>query len=227
MECQDVRQLLAFHERASEDLDAAERDAIQKHLDTCPECASLAQSQRSADQAIGAAMRAVAVPAGAKSQLLKRLAAERGGGSWSVRALAAAAAIVIATTAGSVYWTINQKLEFVLVEDDTPIGGWKRDSVQQHLAQRGLTVTPPSNVRYDLLRRVEIVQMEGRPVAKLNFVRQDGMSSIAVYIVDTRYFDPPDVKKNQSMVILDSDNGFVYCYLHPGGNTDWLRPPVF
>ncbi len=38
MECQDVRQLLAFLERKSEELDAMERNALQKHLDTCPDC---------------------------------------------------------------------------------------------------------------------------------------------------------------------------------------------
>ncbi len=96
MECQEIRQLLAFLERG--ELDEAECAAVQKHLDACPYCAALAAAVLSADQAIVPVLRDVAVPAGLKQQLLHRLAADRRASSWNRWAVGAVAALLLVGT---------------------------------------------------------------------------------------------------------------------------------
>ena len=82
MECQDVRQLLAFFDRDSEELDAVEQDAIQKHLDACPDCAALLAQERGADRPSRPQSAEVPVPRGSRQRLLTRLAKERGQPPW-------------------------------------------------------------------------------------------------------------------------------------------------
>ena len=90
MECHDARTLMLFA-RSSEAVDAAEKAALQQHLDGCPDCAARAQAERHADEALTKLMQDVPVPADLKGKLLKRLADDRPAKPW--RWLASAAAV--------------------------------------------------------------------------------------------------------------------------------------
>ena len=78
MECHDIRLLLAFAQRPSEQLDAVEREAIAQHLHTCPDCAALAQAERHVDELLGQVMRDV-------SEASSLMTASRRSGGCSVR----------------------------------------------------------------------------------------------------------------------------------------------
>jgi hypothetical protein len=218
MECQDVRQLLAFFERKSEELDAVERDALRKHLDACPDCAALSAQERGIDQSLGAAMRDVAIPAGLKQQVLQRLAKERGGKPWKRWA---AAAVLFLAIGGGISFFFWPKPAFNLPVERN---NWTQRDVQQYLDENGLAVTAPSRIKYGFLRQVDIVLIQGRPVARLTFNDGGGGPSATVFIVDRKQFHIDDF--NDPSVHKDDDGQFSYIYYCPGG-IDWLRPDVF
>jgi hypothetical protein len=223
MECQDLRQLLAFLERKSEELDAEEHAALQKHLDACPDCAALAAQDRSADQAIGLALRNVAVPAGLKQHVLQRLAAERGT-PWKRWAFAAAAAVVLATAGVvGIVWTSVPKPDFIIGLQDNRT--WNQDEVEHYLAEQGFPAKAAGNLKYDLLRQVDVILIKGRSVAKLTF--DDGVNSATVYIVDTRRHTF-NFNGDPSIRPLPTEDGSQFKYiLHCRGDAHWLMQPVF
>ncbi len=104
MDCQDVRSLLAFTRKGGDQIDPTERAAVQHHLDDCGDCAAALHSEELLDAALGAAMRAVSVPAGGKARLLAKLAANR---PWPWAKLAAAAALLLASSLGATAWLMQ------------------------------------------------------------------------------------------------------------------------
>jgi len=233
MECEDVRAMLAFLERKSEELDAGERTALQKHLETCPDCAAMTAAERQADQAIGTVMRAVPVPAGLKQQVLKRLAAGRGS-AWKGWTIAAATALLLAV-GGAGMWHYLQKPEFVPV---IPPVVWKDDAneVNKYFAAKGLVIEASPRLKYDLVDRVDIELIDGRPVPKLTFVNEGPQKvSATVYIVDTKQFNLNEFEKlkkdNPSMMSFRDSEGsrFIIIIHNPNGGAggfDWLFKPV-
>lgn len=186
MECQDVRQLFAFAERGSEQLDPIENAAIQKHLESCPDCAAALAQERSADQALGTAMRDVAVPAGLKMQILGRLAMERGQRRWKRWGLAAAAAALLLATAAAT-WHILQP-PTLTTDDMNRIAeistawsdGWTRASAQDNLEKRGLAVRAPDRFNYQYLRYIDIIIVHDRPVARLVFRNDHAIATVLI-----------------------------------------------
>jgi hypothetical protein len=77
MDCETARLFLHFDRPGERDLGGPEADELHAHLEHCSGCNTLAQSASRLDQHLGRAMRAVEVPAGLKSRLLERLAADR------------------------------------------------------------------------------------------------------------------------------------------------------
>ncbi len=219
MECQEVRQLLAFFERKSEEFDAVERDALQKHLDACPDCAALSAQERGMDQAIGTAMRDVPIPAGLKQQVLQRVARERGGKPWKRWAAAAAVAAALLTAIGGGWLAFSHKPEFALEERNV----WTKEDVQSYLHEHGCIAPAPSKVRYDLLRKVDIVILQGQPVPRLSFSGNNGESA-TLFIVDKRRFNVDKIS-NDGSVHKHEDGRFLYL-IHPGNDLAWLRPDI-
>jgi Putative zinc-finger len=231
MECQDVRAMLAFLERKSEELDAGERTALQKHLETCPDCAAMTAAERQADLAIGTVMRAVPVPAGLKQQVLKRLAAGRGS-AWKGWTIAVAAALLLAVGGGT--WHYWPKPEFLPV---IPPVVWKdADEVDSYFAAKGLIIEASPRLKYELLDRVDIELVDGRPVAKLTFLNEGPPRGLAnVYIVDTKQFNLNQFNNlkagNPSMMSFRDSEGsrFIIVIVNPNGGAggfDWLMKPV-
>jgi hypothetical protein len=233
MECQDIRALLAFHDRPGDELDAAERAALAKHLESCPDCAAQAAAERSADQAIGKVMRDVPVPAEAKQQLLKRLADEKKaaekkaaerGVRWKRWAIGAAAAVLLIAAAGASLWEFWPQPVFSITREF----GWTQEEAQQHLAKHGLDVPVPRQFRYRYLQNIDIVVINGRSVAKLTFLREDAatFASAKVYIVDLRQFRIDDFKDESIRVEPDQEASPFAYVIQYRGELDKLRPDL-
>lgn len=226
MECQDVRQLLAFLERPSDELDAVERAALQKHLDACPDCAALSAQEHGVDQAIGSALRNVPVPAGLKQQVLQRLAKERGR-PWKRWAGAAAAAVLVAFAVGT--WLSFSSKPALTVDDVDAVmpnfaAGWQRDAVEQHLEKQGLTVRAPDRFRYRYLQQVDVVVIHGRRVARLTFSRNDDQTASAtVFIVGAAQFNVEKLKGLTGIEVDDQRPDFWYVIQHSGNNLQPLE----
>jgi hypothetical protein len=172
MDCQHVQHLLPFVERKCEELDAVERDAVQQHLAKCPACAALAQAERRLDEALGPVLRDVSVPADLQQKVMKRLAAERSVVPWKRGAAVLAASLLIALGA---VWFLRAKP--TVTEDDVIAinhrgAGWDEAKVEKYFADRGLRVVLPSDLDYEFLRKIEIVEEFNQRVAKLSFRAQ-------------------------------------------------------
>ena len=214
MECHDVQRLLAFVNRRAEELDAPERELLQQHLDTCPDCSALAQAERHEDETLGQVMRDVPVPAALKQQLLNRLATERGGGSW--RWPLAAATLVLIAVSGVVWY--NSRPTVVTVADfeellRPAIPNGQADAAE-YFKKRGMNVSLPDDFDYDCLRGVDVVELKGKRVAKLSFVRGDDRADVIVlphgqFLVNREEFPPSiliDTKGNYTFVVYIRGN---------------------
>ena len=110
MDCSNARLFLHFNRPGSNDLDGPEAEELNSHLAHCSECNALAQAERRLDQHIGRAMRDVPIPEGLRTQILNRVAAERG--EWyrlwaarAARAIAGVAALVLVCVGVWWWWT--------------------------------------------------------------------------------------------------------------------------
>jgi hypothetical protein len=77
MDCNLARRLLPFARPGGMDLDAGERSALARHLESCPTCSSAAAADRAFDGSLGVAMRAVQIPGGLAGRLNTNLLAAR------------------------------------------------------------------------------------------------------------------------------------------------------
>src|SRR5438128_12415496 len=105
MDCNHARLLVTFA-RDHAALDSGEADALEQHLNQCPECATLAASAARLDAALTHAMRDVDVPSGLKERLLKRLPRPRRVRRWVVSGLAAAAVLLLAAGVSWRLWFV-------------------------------------------------------------------------------------------------------------------------
>jgi len=219
MNCQHVRQLLAFVDRKCEELDPAERDAVKQHLENCPECAAVAQAERGFDAAVGAALRNVEVPTGLKADLLKRLAAGRGLGRWKWAGGMAVAATVLVAVAGGIAWQQRQPVEISQYEVDRfrmvldHKRNWTLESVQEFLRNEGLGDVVPPQFDYKFLQSIDVVQIRGRRVAKLTFARFDEPCEAIVLILPQKEFRTTNVVQNPTAIKIETDATHPVTYL--------------
>jgi len=231
MECHDARILLTFANRGCEELDAAERDAFQQHLEKCPECAVLALTDRHLDETIGRAMRDVPVPAGLKEKVLSRVASQRPRWSWKRTSYLAAAVLSLLAVAGGIGWHYYVLPEITLSflqEYESRGKGWNEDQVEQYFAENGLRVRVPRRFDYDKLRHIDIVEVKGRRVAKLSFSRndQERSASADVLILPPKQFNMielPEMDAPQFTSIRIWHEDFTYIILCDGNLHALLR----
>ena len=233
MNCQHVRQLLAFVDRKCEELDPAERDAVKQHLENCPECAAVAQTERGFDATVGAALRNVEVPPGLKADVLKRLAGERGHGRWKWAGAGILAATVLIAVAGGIAWQIRQPVEIAQEEIDkirhTPDNRFvgKEDSVRAFLKNEGMDDVIPTQFNYDLLQGVDVVHIRGRRVAKLSFRMDHPACDAIVLILPQSKFRTTNVIENATSIKVEIDPTHPVTYLILfNGNLERLFRPL-
>jgi hypothetical protein len=206
MECQDVRLMLAFTQRAAEGVDATERQAVEQHLTGCPECSSVAQGSTAFDRVIGAAMRAVPVPPAAVDQLSKRLAQRR---PRPLPWIAAAAALLLSASMGS-YWYLSQPaiLEVSTLEHVASRAGNSADDVEQWFHGAGLHMSAPRQFDFRQLIAYDVVEFEGRRVPKLVFFhpseRNERASVAQVLVLRVDEFSPTNLPRRAQLHSLTS-----------------------
>jgi hypothetical protein len=100
MDCRTARSLLDFARPRSAELHPSEADALDSHLNGCPECDALFRHERQIDEHLAQAVRDVPIPEGLRDRLLARLATQRRRRLRRLvlnsAALAAAAAVLLA-----------------------------------------------------------------------------------------------------------------------------------
>ena len=229
MECHDVQQLLAFVNRQREELDAPEREALGEHLEKCPDCAVAFQTERRADEILGALVREVPVPADLRQKLLNRLATEHSQAHWKLlqrASLVAAAAILLVVTAG-LSWQFWPKPEITrdYVMQMVSFHDWDKEQVEHFFAEQGLSVKAPGEFDYRFLQHVEIVQFKGKPVAKLTFSRTDDQTALVnVLILSTKQFRMHELEGDQDIPLTTwirvrhhpEDSEFTYLVFYRG-----------
>lgn len=229
MDCQDARLLLAFNDRPSEPLDAAEGQALQQHLDACPDCAQ-ANERRQADakfdKAIGAAMCNVPLPAGQPALLKQRLAADRPSRWKRWTAGATAAAAVFALVAFGVYFA-NRPTDIAISEIRIPqfdSGLTIEQVVDAYLKNQGLDTKPPSDLyEYSLLKNVDIIVLHKRRVAKLTF--SDGRTKVHVLVLSHRQFRVPNFSDDPTVRLITRDE-YSYVIFPAEGRPEDLLPQL-
>ena len=227
MNCAHVQQMLAFLNRSSEELDASERDALARHLASCPDCAEVAQRERLVDVKIAQVMGAVPVPADLKQKIVKRLAAERGSTPWKWSAAAAAALLLVALGTG---WVLRSlpviSIDDVVAMQDGP--GMDEAQVEQYFADRGLRVEVPRDFDYkNDLRRIEVFEFKKQRVAKLTF-RKEAIWAEVVILPHRQFrvdqLDDGTIENLGNLRVVRNDQ-FTYLIFYDGALDGlWQQP---
>lgn len=189
MDCTNARLILNFLRPG--EIDDAERQALEAHLASCPDCAVAAQAEGRFDEVLGKAMAKVPVPAGLKGRILHKLTDRRAWRPW--RWAAAAAAVLVIAGGTAIYFALDRRPVFDPTEL-VAIQAWTPESVESHFENEGLTLVAPREFNYNLLDSCEVAVVKGRRVAKLSFISQrEKRPNIAhVYVLSAREFRLPD-----------------------------------
>jgi hypothetical protein len=221
MDCTSARLLLIF--RRPGELDAAERETLDQHLEGCPDCAAHFHQEARVDQAVCTAMRAVPVPAPLRGQILGELARRRRPYPWPWAA--AAACILLALGLGLYAWTQSKPVfdpeEFFHIASKAT----DPDQVEGWFADQGMVMVAPRQFNFAYLDSYDTQTVQGRPVPHLLFhLRGNGGPAIAhVYVLSTKTFkigDLPDEisRSNHNIRFLrDPDGQFLYAVVYTGG----------
>lgn len=188
MDCKTARYLLDFARPQGNDLDAADRAALNAHLAICSECDSLARAERQLDEHIGKAIRDVPVPAGLKDRLLTRLRRQRD--EWWMEGLkrtaryAAVAAALVLIVWGVFLYKINNPptLSADKLENEL-LGTFVLSPPSHDDAQKALKVSLPTEFDYRYLAEYGFATLQEREVPYLRFIRWTPQNTVAQYAV--------------------------------------------
>jgi anti-sigma factor (TIGR02949 family) len=238
MDCNHARLLLLFARKPA-DLDLADAEALGAHLDQCPDCQALAGAEERVDQALGRAIRDVAVPASLRERLLTRLQQERRV-VWRYRLAAAgglAAALLLTAGLAWAFWLGKQpEVDLNAFQDMVSIKvAAAPEQVEQWFQEQGVAMKAPTLFNYHLLYTYDTTHFMNRRVAKLIFVHRDSGSTAAVYVLSRTQFDwkseelPPSIHtsfpSNHTIEPLPEDPDYLFLAVFTGGSLDPFRKP--
>jgi hypothetical protein len=238
MDCSTARLLLDFARPSSKELEASEAEALQNHLHDCTECAALAQSERARDEVLGRAMRAVQVPQGLQTRLMKRLDKKRD--AWYLRrvgkGLMAAAVLGLAVGVWGVWRNSRPELDLALIhqEAQSQASLASPKDVEQWYRDRGVTVVAPTQFDYRWFVSPNFGKLPGSDVQApmLLFIRDKDVYA-QVFIV-SRQFNLKKFEANDQISpyyqgvywvrCAPPNENFAFVILCPGspGNLDKL-----
>ena len=195
MDCQHARLLLTFTRRRVEAMEAADRAAVARHLETCPDCAALAQNDAALDQAVGPVLRDVAVPESLRCRVSDRLDAA-GPRRWPWVAAAASVMLAVGLSA-YFYLAAPGYVGGGTLNDLTARAGAQPEDVEEWFAAAGLTMQAPRDFDYRHLMTYDVVEFEGRRVPKLVFYRpnerNDSSAWAQVLVLSKKQFATGDL----------------------------------
>jgi hypothetical protein len=242
MDCKTARLLLDFARPQARELEAEEAEALESHLDHCPDCHSQARGERLFDERLGKAMRQVEVPAGLREQLLARLESARG--DWyrqrfahAARLCAAAAVLLVLGWFGWLWvrehWVTpidTQRVANAIANDATED---PKARTKRQLKALGADTPLSGELDYNLLAcppfLAELPGYPGHMVPSLLFVRNGRVAR--VYLIRENAIPegtPRTINDSSFKAELWGEPGEPYRYLiiHDGDDLDWLRPPM-
>jgi hypothetical protein len=182
MDCHDARLLLTLQRREPEQLDRAELEAIERHVELCPGCQTWNQSEARFETALTAAVKDVPLPAGLKDKIASGLSRSR-----PPRRMpwlgAAAVLLAMGVGAGTYLWwqpiVVDDPAEVVIHDDQ----GARPDDVQAYFAALGHAMTPPPQFEYDYLLAYKLERFKGRLAPRLTFqCRRDNGVVVRAYV---------------------------------------------
>ena len=226
MECRDAQFYLQFRRPGSTELDPDVAAGLDRHLHSCPVCATDAAVSARFDSAVSQAMRAVPIPAGLRERLVTRISERRGTilrrQAYRVAALAASVLLAIGigigaltaarpvpdtfelTVRGDALAAVMQADggQRVALQPDAPtdprIARANRDRVQHWLADEGLPTTLPEPFDFGLLLSYHWEPIQGRQVPVILFRERQGSGFAKVYLFRSLAFDLKTVPYAQS-----------------------------
>jgi hypothetical protein len=253
MDCKTARLLLLFHRPRADELADDEAQALEAHLAVCADCDSAARAEKRLDAHLGKAMRAVEVPDGLRTELLHRLAAERG--DWYRRWMARATwvggvAAAILLLVGGVYFlreAIRPEVDTEAVFLATNVSNQGREEVEESLKALGIRAEAP-RLNYAFFNPpaavCELPGQAGKKVGYLQFFqlsppkangkdKKVEVKRAKVFIVDDRQFNlkalqPPSSDEGYTyrLDVKKSRSGrYAYLIFYTGDNYNWLRDP--
>jgi hypothetical protein len=230
MDCKTARLLLEFARPLSPDLDSADAEGLHEHLADCPDCGPLYRAERSVEDHLARAMRAVPVPEGLEARLSDRLRRERRAWyRWRLwvpgGAAAAAAALLLAIFLGfgphgtlpgvsleELYHGLNNRAGATPAQ----IEDWFYSTYYVH------TVVPPQ-FDYHFLAFYDLADFQGQRVPMLLFLR--GQATARVYILSAKQFNLNAIQPapGYPVELLPSDNPqFAYVVIYTSERLDWF-----
>lgn len=186
MNCATLQSLLPYISRP-EEIGADEWDEIQTHIAQCNSCRRLVESEGAFDRALTRALNAVEVPPRLHGEILCALSRRSRRQMWYRRvqwSTGVAAVVLFAAvlwrwySAGPVVepglWAHWEDQQYVLISNGS------RESAIEFFRSRGLKTFVPTDFDYSLLTHLEVVDVEGRPVASMTFKKGDNRAKVYV-----------------------------------------------
>jgi hypothetical protein len=240
MDCTCASLLMSFVR--SGELDAAEQEVLDNHLQACPDCRLLAVSESRFDEALGTAMPRVPVPAGLKARIRQQLAYQRRPRRWP---WIAAAILLLAAGSGAILAFMSGPKDFDLSNFQEEVIDYRHaqppEGVEAEFLAMGIPMKFPREFNFQLLDGFEAVQVQGRRVPKLTFFARGGnQGALAhVYVLSDQQFKLPAQLSDEAekkdgwlgeIIPASSHNiqvrkypgiaGFFYLVVYTSGNLD-------
>jgi len=172
MTCRDAQFYLRLRRESADELGEAAAD-LARHLASCPDCAAESRAESSFDNALGKAMRAVAVPAALRGQLLAQLSETRGSmvRRTVVRSVALAASLFLTVgLAFGAFSASRPKLDTMdLVQRNDEQLQNPEEATRRWLAEQKLPTQLPLRFNFDLYLTHGKEPVQGRDVPVIVF----------------------------------------------------------
>jgi hypothetical protein len=221
MDCNTARQLLVFDRPLASELAPPDAEALRTHLADCGACGRLAQAERTFDDQLGQALRAVPIPEGLRERLLTQLAAERDDWyrGWLLRGTGIAAAVALLTW-GLWSW-LGQKPEPLSPQQVSheffARAGLPPAELEKSFRDQGVNMVAPPQFNYHFLTWYTLAEFQNEMVPYLEFRRGDAFAR--VFVLSDRQFNLQNVA---GMLPADSGGFKVEMQTFPVGG-----PPRF
>ncbi len=232
MDCIHARLVMVFHNGEGQALDADARAALDQHLEVCADCLAWSHQENRVDDAIGAAIRSVAVPADLPSKILHQLEQRRPRRGPSLSA--AAAALLLAASVGGYLW-FTHKPEVTMTDFEVAVVHHESRTaydVEQDFADQGMPIKLPEDFRFEFYKKHMIDDVRGRKVPRIDFFNPNdpGAAVAYVYVIATDRFQAEDIiaaiKTPTATAIVTSKHrieardfgypGYVYVIVYTG-----------
>jgi hypothetical protein len=237
MDCRTASLLLAVVRPKAPELEPCAAEALNRHLEECSACGSLARTEHQVERLLGVVMQDVPLPIGFRQRLLTRLKTERR--AWYKRLpqshprVAAALAAVLLLAIGLAVYTATRPPRSI----DLPARAdqWNRqvqaspEEIQRIFEEQGFKIVAPAGFNYQYLDSYELQRFAGTLVPHLHFVR--GPNHASIYILSASQFDvraavdQPREGSGRFTVELrpgPADSNVAYLIKYTGGSLDWF-----